>query len=80
MDQIVSTQPGLIPHMSGFLANRRIWGCTTLCDHVSVFVYVRLMRDFTVEETLLAVKTFEKILPQAGRQVKNYHEDNGVFA
>ena len=56
MDQIVSTQPDLIPQMSGFLTNRRIWGCTTFCYHVSDFVYVHLMRDFTVEETLLAVK------------------------
>ena len=79
-DQIMSVQPGLIPQKSGFLTNRRIWRCTTFCDHVSDFVYVHLMRGFTVEETLLAVKTFEKILPQAGRQVKNYHEDNGVFA
>ena len=29
MDQILSAHPGLIPHMSGFLTSRRIWGCTT---------------------------------------------------
>ena len=28
----------------------------------------------------LAVKAFEKILAQAGRLEKHYHEDNGVFA
>ena len=38
------------------------------------------MRDFTVEKTLIAVKAFEKILAQAGRHVKHYHADNGVFA
>ena len=57
MDQIVSAQPGLIPQMSGFLTSRRIRGCTAFCDHVSDFIYVHL-RDFTVEETILAVKAF----------------------
>ena len=80
MDQIVSAQPGLIPQMSGFLTNRRIWSYTTFCDHVSDFVYVHLMRDFTIVETLLAVKAFEKMLAKAGRTVRHYHADNGVFA
>ena len=66
--------------MSGFLTSRRIWGCITFCDHVSDFVYVNLMRDFTVVETLLAIKAFEKMLAQASRKVKHYHADNGVFA
>ena len=58
MDQIMSAQPGLIPKMSGLLTSRRNWGFTTFCDHVSDFVYVNMMRDFTVEETLLSVKDF----------------------
>ena len=66
--------------MSGFLTSRRIWGCTTFCDHVSDFVYVYLMRDFTFEEMLLAVKAFEKTLTQADRLVSHYHADNGIFA
>ena len=80
MDQIVSAQPGLITQMSGFLTSRSIWGCTMFYDHISDFVYVHLMRDFTVEETLLAVKAFEKTLAQADRLVTHYHADNGIFA
>ena len=72
MDQIVSAQPGLIPQMSGFPTSRRIWGCTTFCEHVSYFVYVHLIQDFTVEETLLAVKDFEKTLAQADCLVTHY--------
>jgi hypothetical protein len=34
------------------------------CDHVSDFVYVHLMQDFTIDETILAVKAFNKVLPQ----------------
>jgi hypothetical protein len=79
MDQIVLAQPGLIPQMSGFLSNRQIWGCATFCDHVSDFVYVHLMRNFTVNETLSAVKAFEKVLVQANWHVKHYHANNGAF-
>jgi hypothetical protein len=38
------------------------------------------MRDFTIDETLLAVKAFEKVLAQASQHVKHYHADNGAFA
>jgi hypothetical protein len=76
----IPAQPWLVPQMSGFLTSHRIWGCTTFCDHVSNFVYVHLMRDFTVNETILAVKAFEKVMVQANRMVKHYHADNGAFA
>ena len=80
MDKIVSAQPGIIPHMSGFLTSRITWGCTMFCDHLYDFLYVHLMQDFTVEETLLAVKAFEKTLAKADRLVTHYHADNGIFA
>ena len=80
VDQIVSAQPGLIPQMAGFLTSDRIWGATTFCDHVSDFVYVHLMRNFTLEETLLAKKAYEKLLAQAGRKAKHYQADNGRFS
>ena len=65
--------------MSGFLTSRRIWGCTTFCDHVSDYVYVYLMRDYTVNKMLVAVKAFEKVMAQAHCSVKHYHADNGAF-
>ena len=80
VDHIITTQPDLIPQMSGFLTNNRIWGCTTFVDHVSDFVFTHLMRDFTLSETLLAKAAWEKVLAQAGRRVKHYHADNGRFA
>jgi hypothetical protein len=78
--KLSQAQPGLIPQMSGFLTNWRIWGCTMCCNHVSDFVNVHLMHDFTVNKTLLAVKAFKKVLPQANCHVKHYHADNGAFA
>ena len=60
--------------MSGFLTSHRIWGCTTFCDLVSDFVYIHLMWDFTMDEMILGVKAFEKVMAQAN------HSNNGAFA
>jgi hypothetical protein len=57
----ISAQPGLILQMAGFLTSKRIWGCTTFVDHVSDYIYVHLMKDFTIMETLLAKLAFEKL-------------------
>ena len=39
--------------MSGFITNQRLWGVTTFVDHVSDFIYVHLMIDLSLAETLL---------------------------
>ena len=66
--------------MYGFLTNQRLWGATTFVDHVSDYVYVHLMRDLYLTETLLAKSAMEKVMAQAGRTVKHYHADNGRFS
>ena len=66
--------------MSGFLTNQRLWGATIFVDHVSDYVYVHLMRDLSLAETLLAKEAMEKVMAQAGRTVTHYHADNGRFA
>ena len=66
--------------MSSFLTSKRLWGATTFVDHISDYVYVNLMRDSTLNETLLAKEAIEKVMAQAGRYVKHYHADNGRFA
>ena len=66
--------------MSGFLTSKRLWGATTFVDHVSDYVYVHLMQDLTLDETLLAKESMEKVMAQAGRYVKHYHADNGRFS
>ena len=80
VDHIVSAQPGLIPQMSVFLTNQRLWGANTFVDHVSDYVYVHLMRYLSLTETLLAKSAMEKVMAQAGRTVKHYHADNGRFS
>ena len=80
LDQIVSAQPGLIPQMSGHLTNLQVTGATVFVDHYSDHVYVYLMRDLTLDETLLAKHTYERFLATLGVDSKAYHADNGRFA
>ena len=80
MDQLVSAQPGLIPQMAGFLTNLRIWGATVFVDHFSDYVYVALMRDLGLDETLLAKSAFERHANEGGISIESYRADNGRFA
>ena len=80
VDQIISSQLGLITQMSGFLTNQRLWGVTTFFDHISDLVYVHLMRYFSLAETLLEKAEMEKTMAQAGWTVLHYHADNGRFS
>ena len=80
VDHIVSAQPGLLPQMSGFLTNQRLWGATKFVYHVSDYVYVHLIRDLSLTETLLAKSAMEKVMAQAGQTVKHYHADNYRFS
>ena len=59
---------------------KRSWGATKFLDHVSDYGYVHLMRDLTLDETLLAKGEMEKVMEQVGIYVKHYHADNGIFA
>ena len=80
VDQLVSAQPGLIPQMSGYLTNLRIWGATVFVDHFSDYVYVALMRDLSLSETLNAKASFERYADQGRTSVQKYRADNGRFA
>ncbi len=58
MDQLVSAQPELIPQMASPLTNLRKWGTTISVGHVSGYIYVALLWDLTLDETLLAKSSF----------------------
>ena len=80
MDHLVSAQPGLIPQITGKLTGQQINGATVIVDHHSDHVYVYLMRNLTLEETLLAKHAYERFLSSIGVTAKAYHADNGGFA
>ncbi len=46
-------------------------------DHVSNYIYVHLMKDFTINEILLAKLALEKLRAKADCSVKHYKADNG---
>jgi hypothetical protein len=77
---MISAQPGLIPQMAGFLTNLRIWGATIFVDHFSDYVFVALMRDLTLDETLLAKASFKRHANEGGVTIDSYRADNGRFA
>ncbi len=80
IDQMISAQPGLIPQMAGFLTNCRIWAATIFVNHYSDYVYVSLMRDLTLDKTLLAKSSFEQHANEGGVTIDSYCADNGRFA
>ena len=66
--------------MAGFLTNLRIWGATIFVDHFSDYVYVALMQDLTLDETLLAKTAFERHANEGGVSISSYRADNGRFS
>ncbi len=77
---MVSAQPGLIPQITRKLTGQGINGATVIVDHYSDHVYVYLMQDLTLEETLLAKHAYERFLSSIGVTAKAYHADNRRFA
>ena len=80
MDHLVSAQPGLIPQITGNLTGQRINRATVIVDHFSDHVYVYLMRNLTLDETILAKHAYERFLSSIRVTAKSYHSDNGRFA
>jgi hypothetical protein len=76
-DQLVSAQPGLILQISGRLTHQRVNGATVFLDHCSDHVYVYLMRDLLLDETLATKHGYERFLALHVIQSKAYHVDNG---
>ncbi len=62
--------------MSVFLANEHLWGYNNIVDHVSDNVYLHLMREIMLVETLLAKAAWEKVLAHVGQTAKHYHADD----
>ena len=44
------------------------------------YVYVHLIKDLIIDETLLSKEALEKIMAQVERTIKHSHADNDRFA
>ncbi len=80
LDHLVSAQPGLIPQIIGRLICMQVNGATIFVDHCSDHVYIFLMRDLTLDKTILVKHAYEWFLLNLGVTSKAYHADNGCFA
>jgi GAG-pre-integrase domain len=79
IDQLISSTPGLIGQMKGFLTKQRYKVMTVFVDHFSGLSYVHFQRTTSVEQTIEAKRAFERYARAHGVIVKHYHADNGVF-
>ena len=73
MDQLVSSTPGLIAQMTGFVTSKRY------NDMASQWTFVYLQQKATAEATLQSKRAFEAQAAQRGLSTKAYHADNGIF-
>jgi hypothetical protein len=76
---MVSSTPGLIAQMAGFLTRKRYKYAMVFVDHYSDFSYVHLMQSQSAEEAVNAKQSFEDYAGSHGVEVKHYHADNGIF-
>jgi hypothetical protein len=80
IDQMISSTPGLIAQMRGFLTRKRYTTTTVFVDHHSGLSFVYLQQSTTAFETVEAKKAFERYAKTYGVTIKHYHADNGIFA
>jgi hypothetical protein len=77
---MISSQPGLSPQMAGLLTNLRIWAALIFVDHYLDYVYVVLMHNLTLDESLLAKSSFKRHANEGRVTISSYRTDDGQFA
>ena len=80
IDQLESSTPGLIAQLRGKPTTKRYTCVTVFVDQYSRYGYVVLQKTKSIEETIQAKKSFERLMATHGVKVEHYHADNGVFA
>ena len=79
-DQVVVSQPGLVPRLSGHHTHERICGATVFLDHHSKLSYSYLQTSLNGDQTLTAKLNFESYADICGVRIKSCRADNGRFA
>ena len=80
VDQLVSSTPGLIGQMKGFLTRKRHMVTTVFVDHCSDFTCVHNQMSTDAEHTIEAKQSFERAAMAHGVKVRHCHADNGIFS
>ena len=80
VDQLISSQPGLLPQSSGYLTASRIWACNVFLDVNTGYGFGFMMCNTSLEQTIKAKQAFEFELSKHNIKVMAYRADNGRFA
>jgi transposase InsO family protein len=79
VDQMVSSTPGLVAQMTGFLTKERYRYVTVYVDHGSGLGFSYLQKSDTAKETIESKEAFERLAKSKGVYIQHYHADNGIF-
>jgi hypothetical protein len=79
VDQMISTQVGLIAQLKGTLTKKHYTTATIFIDHSSRLKHVHLMTRLTSKETIEAKQAFEHFAEQHGVRILHYHCNNRRF-
>jgi len=80
IDQLVMSQPGIIPQAVGKLMNRRFTGSQICTDHFSGTKHVVHLEDFSVDSTVQAKLEYERFVHDRGRKVLRYRAHNRRYS
>ena len=80
VNQLVTSQPGLLAQLSSHLTRRRVTCATIVKDHFSDFIFCHLQCSTCSEETLSVKWSFECFARDSGVSISSYRADNGRFA
>ena len=80
LDALMSSTPGIILQMSGFLTSNCFWAATVFVDYSTSYMYTHLQWGQTLIESIEAKASYEKMAETFGIILKKFHTDNGIFA
>ena len=77
---MTSSVPGLIPQMVGFLTSNKFNYASFFVDDKSDFTFVHHQTSTSADETIIAKRAYESELRKYGKEVRHYHDNNGMHA
>ena len=79
IDQMVSSQQGIIPQVTGDITNAKFWAGTVFLDRYSDYCYTHLMMGASDEETLRSKESYKRLAAAQVGRVCTHRADNGRF-
>ena len=80
IDQMVSSQPGLIPQVTGYLTHTILWAANLFVNHYFDYYYVHIIRGTSAEETIWSKDAYKRLPTTQGSRFCAYRAENGRFA